>query len=118
MHSAGQAFATRSFKYGMVWPAVLVILLIGLFPIIYTLIVSFQNIDMFAEDTRFSGFIHYGDLFRVQDLGAQIFRGDTLLWDIDHPAALQHFTVYPGNEIGVIFGKDVMAIPPHDVFLR
>ncbi len=52
---AHQAFASRRFRYGMVWPAVFVILLIGLFPIIYTLIVSFQNIDMFAEDTTFSG---------------------------------------------------------------
>ena len=59
MQAVGQAFTSRRFKYGMVWPAVIVILLIGLFPIIYTLIVSFQNIDMFAEDTRYSGFIHY-----------------------------------------------------------
>ena len=57
--SSRQAFVGRGFKYGMVWPAVLVILLIGLFPIIYTLIVSFQNFDMFAEDTRFHGAIHY-----------------------------------------------------------
>ena len=42
----GQAFVGRGFKYGMVWPAVLVILLIGLFPLIYTLIVSFQNFDI------------------------------------------------------------------------
>jgi multiple sugar transport system permease protein len=57
--SSRQAFVSRGFKYGMVWPAVLVILLIGLFPIIYTLIVSFQNFDMFAEDARFHGIVHY-----------------------------------------------------------
>ena len=57
--STGQAFVGRGFKYGMVWPAVVAILLIGLFPLIYTLIVSFQNIDMFDEDTRFHGLIHY-----------------------------------------------------------
>lgn len=46
----------------MVWPAVLIILLVGLFPIVYTLIVSFQNIDMFGEDTSFQGGLHYGRL--------------------------------------------------------
>lgn len=60
MQSASrQAFVGCGFKYGMVWPAVLVILLIGLFPIIYTGIVSFQGIDMFAEDTSFQGAVHY-----------------------------------------------------------
>jgi len=52
-------FADRNFKYAMIFPAVLVILLIGLFPIIYTLIVSVQNITMMDEDTSFNGFIHY-----------------------------------------------------------
>ncbi len=59
---ARQAFVSRRFRYGMVWPAVLVILLIGLFPIVYTAIVSFQNIDMFGEDTSFQGGVHYARL--------------------------------------------------------
>jgi multiple sugar transport system permease protein len=42
---------------------VLVLLLIGLFPFIYTLVVSFQNINMFEEDTSFSGLINYARLF-------------------------------------------------------
>ena len=45
------ALADRQFKYLMIGPAVLVLLLIGLFPIIYTLVVSFQNITMMDEDT-------------------------------------------------------------------
>ena len=52
-------FADRNFKYFMIFPAVLVILLIGLFPIIYTLIISVQNITMMDEDTSFNGLIHY-----------------------------------------------------------
>ncbi len=60
--AARQAFVSRRFRYGMVWPAVLVILLIGLFPIVYTAIVSFQNIDMFGEDTSFQGGMHYARL--------------------------------------------------------
>jgi multiple sugar transport system permease protein len=47
----------------MIFPAVLVILLIGLFPIIYTLTISVQNLTMMAEDTSYHGFIHYARLF-------------------------------------------------------
>ncbi|MEL6962103.1 MAG: sugar ABC transporter permease [Pseudomonadota bacterium] len=58
-----QAIGDRGVKYWLVWPAVLILLLIGLFPIIYTLLVSFQNINMLEEDTSFSGFMHYAALF-------------------------------------------------------
>jgi multiple sugar transport system permease protein len=57
------AFADRQFKYLMVAPSVLVLLLIGLFPLVYTLIVSFQNITMIDEDRSFSGLINYARLF-------------------------------------------------------
>ena len=43
----------RGFKYLLIWPAVLIILLIGLFPLIYSLLVSFQNVTIFEEDTSF-----------------------------------------------------------------
>ena len=56
------SLADRGFKYWMITPAILVILLIGLFPIIYTLIISVQNINMMDEDTSFHGLIHYQDL--------------------------------------------------------
>ncbi|MFZ1429796.1 MAG: sugar ABC transporter permease [Geminicoccaceae bacterium] len=51
--------ADRQFKYLAITPTVLVILLIGLFPIVYTAIVSFQNINMLEEDTSFSGLLNY-----------------------------------------------------------
>ncbi len=57
------AVSDRGFRYFMVWPAVLVILLVGLFPIVYTLIVSFQNISMFEEDRSFQGLLNYARLF-------------------------------------------------------
>jgi multiple sugar transport system permease protein len=57
------ALGDRQFKYLLIWPAVLVLLLIGLFPMIYTAVVSFQNINMFDEDTSFSGLINYARLF-------------------------------------------------------
>ncbi len=56
-------FADRRFKYLVIAPAVLILLFIGLFPLIYSLIVSFQNINMMEEDTSFHGLIHYGFLF-------------------------------------------------------
>lgn len=55
-------FADRQFRYLVVLPAVFVILLVGLFPILYTLVVSLQNINMFEEDTSFSGLMNYARL--------------------------------------------------------
>ena len=46
----------------MIVPAVTVILLIGLFPIVYSLIISVQNLTMLDEDTSFHGLLHYGRL--------------------------------------------------------
>jgi multiple sugar transport system permease protein len=63
MATTYEAIGDRGIKYWLIWPAVLILLLIGLFPIIYTLLVSFQNINMLEEDTSFSGFMHYAALF-------------------------------------------------------
>lgn len=52
-------FIDRNFKYLMIFPAVLIILLIGLFPVIYTAVISFQNITMMDEETAFQGLLHY-----------------------------------------------------------
>jgi multiple sugar transport system permease protein len=57
-------FSDRRFKYLVIAPAILVILLIGLFPLIYTLMVSVQNISMTEEDTSFHGLVQYFALFR------------------------------------------------------
>ena len=51
--------ADRQFKYLAITPAVVIILLIGLFPIVYSAVVSFQNINMLEEDTSFSGLLNY-----------------------------------------------------------
>ena len=73
-------FTDRRFNYLMIWPAVLLLLLIGIFPLVYTLIVSFQHITMMAEDTSFSGFINYARLFRDARLWAAI--GHTALFTV------------------------------------
>jgi len=70
-------FADRRFKYLVIAPAVFILLFIGLFPLIYSLIVSFQNITMMEEDTSFSGLMQYRQLF--QDLRLWQSLGHTLL---------------------------------------
>jgi len=53
----------RLFKYLLIAPAVFVILLIGLYPLIKLAVTSFQNISMFDNDLSFQGFINYERLF-------------------------------------------------------
>ena len=58
----------RFFKYWLIAPAVFLLLLVGLFPLIYSLIVSFQRITMMEVDTSFAGFVNYAELFRDKRL--------------------------------------------------
>jgi multiple sugar transport system permease protein len=48
----------------MIAPAVGILLAISIFPLIYLLVVSFQNITMLDLDTRFSGLLNYKMIFR------------------------------------------------------
>ena len=59
----------RYFKYLMISPAIFVVLLVGIFPLIYSLVVSFQNLTMTDVDTSFQGLLNYKQLFK-----------DTRLW--------------------------------------
>lgn len=69
--SSGLAqFADRRFKHLIIWPAILVLLLVAVFPLIYTVLVSLQNINMLEEDKSFHGLINYAQLFE-----------DTRLWE-------------------------------------
>ena len=56
--------ATGRFGLLLVAPSVLILLLIGIFPLIYTLVVSFQQITMTDIDTSFAGLVNYRALFR------------------------------------------------------
>lgn len=53
----------RFFKYWLIAPGIFLLLLIGLFPLIYSLIVSFQNINLIDVDTSFQGLLNYRMLF-------------------------------------------------------
>lgn len=68
----------RYFKYWLIAPAIFLLLLIGLFPLIYSLIVSFQNINLMEVDTSFHGLLNYKLLFE-----------DTRLWE-----ALAHTLIF------------------------
>lgn len=58
----------RYFKHQLIAPAIFLLLLIGLFPLIYSLIVSFQRITMLEEDHSFAGLINYAQLFQDKRL--------------------------------------------------
>jgi multiple sugar transport system permease protein len=52
-------FGNRSFKYLLAAPSIVVLLLIGVFPFAYLLVVSFQGITMMEADTGFVGLRNY-----------------------------------------------------------
>jgi len=60
----------RGFRYALVAPSIFVLLLIGVFPLAYLLVVSVQNITMLEVDTTFHGLLNYKLLF-----------GDQRLWE-------------------------------------
>jgi len=59
----------RGFRYTLVAPSIFVLLLIGVFPIIYLLMVSFQGLTMTDNDTSFQGLLNFRALL-----------DDTRLW--------------------------------------
>ncbi len=58
----------HGFKYALVAPSIFVLLLIGIFPLVYLLVVSFQNITMTDVDTSFQGLLNYRLLFQDRRL--------------------------------------------------
>ena len=70
-------FVDRNFRYLVILPAVFLLLLIGLFPFVWTLVVSFQDISLLDENTSFQGALNYARLFHDFRLWQSI--GHTLL---------------------------------------
>ncbi len=58
-HAVAAPRPERHFPVLLVAPATFVILFVGLFPLLYTLVVSFHNITMLEEDTSFQGLANY-----------------------------------------------------------
>jgi multiple sugar transport system permease protein len=68
----------RGFQLALVAPSIFVLLLIGVFPLVYLVVVSFQNITMSDLDTSFQGLLNY-----------RLLAGDRRLWE-----ALLHTGVF------------------------
>ena len=51
------------FRYWIIAPAIFLLMLIGIFPLIYALVVSFQGITMTDANTSFQGLLNYKQLF-------------------------------------------------------
>ena len=75
--TALRANPDRNFRYWLLTPAIFLLLLVGLFPLFYSLIVSFMRIDMMDTDTSFAGLYNYANLFSDKRLWAAL--GHTLL---------------------------------------
>jgi multiple sugar transport system permease protein len=58
----------RGFQLALVAPSIFVLLLIGIFPLVYLLVVSFQNITMLDVDRSFQGLLNYRLLFQDERL--------------------------------------------------
>jgi multiple sugar transport system permease protein len=58
----------RGFKYLLIAPAVFILLAFGLFPFLYSVVVSFQKLSLLDQYTDFQGFLNYARLFRDQRL--------------------------------------------------
>ena len=59
-----QPMPDRHFKHWLIAPAIFILLLIGLFPLVYSLIVSFQRLTMLEMDYSFAGLANYAQLFK------------------------------------------------------
>ncbi len=56
-------FADRNFPLLLVAPAILILLLVGVFPLAYLVVASFQGITMTDNDKSFQGLVNYIQLF-------------------------------------------------------
>jgi multiple sugar transport system permease protein len=56
------------FKYALIAPAVFILLAFGLFPFLYSVVVSFQKLTLLDQYTNFQGLLNYSRLFHDQRL--------------------------------------------------
>lgn len=61
---------TDWFKYALVAPAIFILLVVGLFPFLYSIMISFQRLTLLSKNTDWAGFVNYARIF-----------GDTRLWN-------------------------------------
>ena len=76
----GAAIRRIQFHHGILFPAIFILLLVGLFPFIYTLVVSFQDISLMGENRAFQGLLQYKKIFSDPRLWESL--GHTLIFMI------------------------------------
>jgi multiple sugar transport system permease protein len=65
---AAGAVGSGHFKYLLIAPAVLILLAFGLFPFLYSVVVSFQKLSLLDQYTDFQGLLNYRRLLNDQRL--------------------------------------------------
>jgi multiple sugar transport system permease protein len=64
----GGTVGAGRFKYMLIAPAVFILLAFGLFPFLYSVVVSFQKLSLLDQYTSFQGFVNYSRLYQDQRL--------------------------------------------------
>lgn len=98
----------RHFRYLVLSPAIAIILLVGLYPFIYSLVVSFMKINKRGTDLSFHGFVHYERLF-----------GDGRFWDaVSHTIILTAIALPLELLFGLLLARLFLNhIPGRQVFI-
>jgi multiple sugar transport system permease protein len=69
---AAGAVGSGNFKYLLIAPAVLILLAFGLFPFLYSVVVSFQKLSLLDQYTDFQGLLNYRRLVNDQRLWSAV----------------------------------------------
>ncbi|MEZ5926082.1 MAG: sugar ABC transporter permease [Hyphomicrobiaceae bacterium] len=72
VYQASGRIPDGGFKYWIIAPSIFLLLLIGIFPLVYTLVVSFMRLTMLEADTSFAGLVNYAQLFKDSRLWQSI----------------------------------------------
>lgn len=92
----------RRFKYLLIAPAVFVLLLMGLFPFLYAVVVSFQKLSLLDQYTSFQGLLNYQRLL-----------GDTRLWNaVLHTAIITAVALPLQLGLGLLLAHHFLAERP------
>jgi len=98
----------RYFKWWVIAPAILLLLFVGLFPLIYSLGVSFQHRTMLEDDKSFAGLLNYSQLFK-----------DVRLWQsLLHTAAVTAIALPVELVLGMLMAQLFLErLPGRQVFV-
>lgn len=98
----------RHFKWWIIAPAIFLLLLIGLFPLVYSLGVSFQHRTMLEDDKSFAGLLNYAQLF-----------GDARLWQsLMHTAVITVIALPAELVLGMLMAQLFLErLPGRQVFV-